>query len=89
MLKAPDQNIEIKPLVHLDPPSHTRPDKDLHVNQRGLRALREALEKAEESGDDITIPVYENGRWTNLNIIHGAHTQFETGVEEDELVGSL
>lgn len=89
MLRTPDQNIEVKPLIHVDEPSASQPDKNIHVNQRGLRALQDALAKAEESGDDVTIPVFENGRWTHLNIVHGTHNQFECGVEDAELVGSL
>jgi hypothetical protein len=69
-----DENL---PLVHVGaPPAEADSPRLLAVNPRGLAALREALRTADETGDDVAIPVYENGQWQTLHIVHGCQMQF-------------
>ena len=64
------------PLVRVHSEDESAGGATIHVNDAGLRNLRDALNTAAETGDNISITVYENGQWKTLAIKHATHEQF-------------
>ncbi len=62
-----------QPLIHVEPPSGRVADARLILNREGLTRLRNALRTAESTGDNVTVAIFENGRWAQLQITHAEH----------------
>jgi hypothetical protein len=73
-----------KPLIHVEPPSLRVADTRLILNREGLIRLRDALATADSTDDNVTVSIFENGRWAQLQIIHADHEDVPAMLSRDE-----
>lgn len=59
-----------RPLIHLQDAGRPGDTPRIALNRPGMQALRRALDLAEQTGDDITIPVGDSNGWGELTIQH-------------------